>query len=443
VINPENIQQNKNLVVIAEDSITQAKRLGFILSTEGYQVLHGKNGKIALDLVMDNVPGLVISDIVMPEMDGFELSRRIKENSETSHISVILLTTLNDVEDIFKGLSCGADSFINKPYSEDYLLRHINDVIETTRIKGEKFAGLDLEIFLHGQKHHVNTNPAKMLSLLVSTYESAVFKNKELNAAHRKLNDLNLMLEEKVIERTRELREEIRLNIEKTNELEKKNRELEQFAYITSHDLQEPLLTIVGFTDLLLKESTSFSPEQQLFTTHIHSAASRMSNQIKGLLTYTRIGRNKNQETVDCNKVIEDLKTELALRIEQTGTRISYSELPVVNVFYEEFKSLLQNLICNAIRFSKENEPPKIEIYAENHNDFYKFVVKDFGIGIPKKHHEKIFQMFQRLHGRDKYDGNGIGLALCKKIVEMHGGDIWVESEPEEYSSFNFTLKKY
>lgn len=230
---------------------------------------------------------------------------------------------------------------------------------------------------------------------------------------------------------------------ERTLQLENNNKELEQFAYIASHDLQEPLLTIISFSKLINRKSgATLSSDAQEFLNIIRLAAERMSTQVTGLLEYSRIGRNKDRTVTDTQQVITNIQASLRSQIESSQAQFKVDTLPLLSVFREEFASLLQNLISNAIKYRKKGQPPLIKIEAQELTDFWQFSVEDNGIGISEKHQEKVFTIFQRLHGRDEYEGSGIGLAHCKKIVQLHQGKIWFTSVPDQGSTFYFTIKK-
>lgn len=225
-----------------------------------------------------------------------------------------------------------------------------------------------------------------------------------------------------------------------TEKLTVSNRELEQFAYVASHDLQEPLRTITNYVGLFEKQyrirldSTATS-----YIDLINAATGRMQLLIKDLLDYCRIGIDKKTEKTDCNALVEDILVLLEKIIQETGCKVHVDKLPVIYAYPEIF-SLFQNLISNAIKFRRANGPALIWIAAEPTEDGWLFRVEDNGIGIEKAYLERIFIIFQKLHSKNEYRGSGIGLALCKKIVELHGGKIWVESELEKGSSFRFTI---
>ncbi len=234
--------------------------------------------------------------------------------------------------------------------------------------------------------------------------------------------------------------EETKLYLEK---LEQKNKELQQFAYVASHDLQEPLRTIISFTDLMLEQySGSIKGNADTYLRFISDASARMSNLIKGLLDYTRIGKNFEISELDTNLILKNLLNDLNTLIVERNAKFEIEQLPVISGLDIEIISLFTNLITNAIKYKKKGENPLIKIGATEETDHWKFHVEDNGIGIEKTHLKRIFLIFQRLHNKDEYAGTGIGLAHCQKIVELHGGKIWVESSPGLGSTFYFTIPK-
>jgi len=221
------------------------------------------------------------------------------------------------------------------------------------------------------------------------------------------------------------------------------NKELEQFAYVASHDLQEPLLTITNFVGLLeekFSEKTDKDTDQYL--EFIVKAASKMRNLIKALLDFSRIGRNIIFTTVDCNEILKEVIDEMEASIKESSAKITSSMLPVLKGSDIELKRLFQNLISNAIKFKKQNVIPELEIAVEEKDTEYLFSIKDNGIGIEEQYIGKLFIIFQRLHNATEYPGAGIGLAICKKIVILHNGKIWVKSKFGEGSTFYFTILK-
>ena len=223
--------------------------------------------------------------------------------------------------------------------------------------------------------------------------------------------------------------------------LESKSKEMEQFAYVASHDLREPLLTIMNYMDLLLEDyGDRFDGDGKRYTEAITRAAGRMDELIKGLLDYSRLSSVKDLEESDVNEIIKQSLADLNHIIVTKKAIITYDKLPTIHVYPLEIKLLLQNLITNAIKFARKGEKPVIDISAMQIDNGWQFSVRDNGIGIEEKDQEKIFFMFHRGHGKNEFEGTGIGLAHCKKIVELHNGEIWIESVPGEYSTFHFTI---
>jgi len=259
-------------------------------------------------------------------------------------------------------------------------------------------------------------------------------------------NSFNKMAEE--LERLRAENREVNSSLEKkvrqrTAEMDSKNKELEQFAYVASHDLQEPLRTTSGFVELLQKQYKGrLDGNADKYLDYIVQASDRMKTLIKDLLDYSRIGREKESKEVDGNKLLNEVLADLHNIIKESGAIIRKEPLPVLNAYPTELKLLFQNLLTNSIKFHRPGIPPEITIRATKEKGFWKFSFLDNGIGIEKPFLERIFIIFQRLHNRTEYEGSGIGLAHCKKIVELHGGAIGVESTPGEGSDFFFTISR-
>jgi PAS domain S-box-containing protein len=227
---------------------------------------------------------------------------------------------------------------------------------------------------------------------------------------------------------------------QKTRELERSNSELEQFAYVASHDLQEPLRTVSSYVQLLASRyKDKLDKDANEFIDFAVDGSKRMRQLINSLLEYSRVNRVKPFEWMELKEVISDIEKDMKDQIKESGAEIIYNGLPKIHGDVVLIGQLFQNLIGNAIKF-RGTKKPEIKITSKKKNGQYLFSVKDNGIGIQKEYSEKIFIIFQRLNSREKYPGTGIGLSICKKIVERHGGKIWVESEAGKGSSFNFTI---
>jgi len=224
-------------------------------------------------------------------------------------------------------------------------------------------------------------------------------------------------------------------------ELARSNQELQQFAYVASHDLREPLRAVVGYLQLLQKRcGEQLNEEAHRFVERALAATFRMDNLTHDLLAYSRVGtRGQPLQPVDCEYVLEQALANLQVAIEESGAKVTHDPLPTVQADPSQLGQVFQNLIGNALKFRRE-EAPQVHIGAERNGTHWRFFVRDNGIGIEPQYAERIFVIFQRLHSRQKYEGTGIGLAICKRIVERHGGRIWVESEPGKGSTFFFTL---
>jgi signal transduction histidine kinase len=227
----------------------------------------------------------------------------------------------------------------------------------------------------------------------------------------------------------------------KVDELARSNADLEQFAYVASHDLQEPLRMVTAYTQLLAERYRGkLDDNADKFIGYASEGAQRMQVLIQDLLAFSRVGRNGfTYGSVDCNEVMEEVLATLAPGMQECGAVVTHDALPSVWADRTQVAQIFQNLIGNAVKF-RGQEPPVIAVEAEQADQRWRFSVRDNGIGIAPEYAENIFVVFQRLHARTEYPGNGIGLAICKKIVERSGGKIWVESQAGSGCSFKFTL---
>lgn len=251
------------------------------------------------------------------------------------------------------------------------------------------------------------------------------------------LRDANILLSVELDERRRA---EIKM-AQYAGDLKRSNAELEQFAYVASHDLQEPLRMVASFTQLLGKRYRGkLDQDADEFIGFAVDGANRMQVLINDLLTFSRVGtRGKPLAPTDCEAVLSHALANLHAALKETKAEVTHDPLPTVMADEVQLGQLLQNLLANALKF-RGRDPLRVHIAARRQGDEWIFSVQDNGIGIAPEHQERIFTIFQRLHRREEFPGTGLGLALCKKIAERHGGRIWVESAPGRGSTFYFSI---
>jgi PAS domain S-box-containing protein len=225
-------------------------------------------------------------------------------------------------------------------------------------------------------------------------------------------------------------------------ELARSNAELEQFAYVASHDLQEPLRKIQAFGDRLeTKYGEALTDEGSDYLQRMQNAAERMQTLINSLLAFSRVtSRGEPFVSVNLAEVAQQVVADLSVSIERTGGRVEVGELPIIDADPTQMRQLLQNLIGNGLKFHKEEEAPAVKVYSKPLDEVCQIIVEDNGIGFDKKHLDRIFTIFQRLHSRSEYEGTGVGLAICRKIAERHSGNITAKSKPGEGATFVVTL---
>ncbi len=414
----------KKMILIAEDSSTQLERLKYILERNSYKVYTASNGKIALDQLTNITPDLIISDVMMPQINGYQFCKAVKTNPATKEIPFILLTSLTDPHEVINGIQAGADNFLTKPYNEDFLIERIKNILKNRELRKLSNGNSEsVKIIFRGEQYEINADSRQIVDLLLSSYENTIQKNDELLHANRRLL---------------KTQQELKKNI---SELERSNKELEQFAYVASHDLQEPVRMISNFAELLKKRTQKDLDEKsQLFLDQLLNASGRIHKLINDLLIFSRTTRTiENFTLVDLNNIISQVLEDLSVQINETKANIKYPEMPCIKGDPVQINQLFQNLISNALKYVR-NEKPEIEIDFANSGNMTRVSIKDNGIGIERNYFEKIFVIFQRLHSNEEYPGTGIGLSICKKIVDNHGGNIWLDSEPGKGSTFYFTL---
>lgn len=424
---------NNRTILIAEDSATQALQLTMTLEEKGYNVIHGRNGKEALELIDENnLPEIIITDIIMPEMDGYELCRKVKENPKTKDIPVILLTQLANPDDVIKGLQAGADNFISKPYKDEFLFNRIKDILLNCELrKRYSTLDIDIEIFFGGQKYKLNSNRMQILDLLLSTYQNAINKNKELEDKNDELNELH---------------KELRLkNIELKKSIDEKN----HLLGIAAHDLRSPLATVSSYFDLLTEElQDNLIDDQDMIVGTINKQLNFMLNLITDVLDYTKVESGKLNLKKDkfelvsfMDKVIE-MNNLLCVHKDIRINAAYESEDIYVYADENKLRQVMNNLLSNAMKFSDPGS--LVHIFVVPNGSEVKIVVADQGKGIPEKELNNLFKPFSKTSVKSTAGEKctGLGLVSVKKIVETHGGKIWVESEVGKGTQFYFTIPK-
>jgi hypothetical protein len=404
-------------ILIVEDSPTQAAQLRHILERHGFTVQAAANGREALDVLAGGKPSLVISDIIMPEMDGFELCRWIKEHRETRDIPVILLTSLSDTHDVIRGLACRADNFISKPYDENYLLMRIGRMLES-RVQGPSGANpVSMDVQFSGQTFSINSDGRQILDFLLSTYETAIEKNRELQRTRDELNVVN-------------------------EQLEVANREKDAFNYTVSHDLRNHL-NIVGSYCQVIKEISGerLDAMSRDYLQDAYNAVVRMDRLIGTLLDFSRLSSSElSRETVALSGLVMGIASDLKAR---TRGRVVDFRIAAGIMAYADpclIRVVLENLLGNAVKYTGKKAEAVIEFGVTENEGIQAYYVRDNGPGFDMADAGKLFIPFHRLPGAAEYKGNGIGLATVERIIKRHGGRVWAEGEPGRGATFYFTL---
>ena len=376
-------------ILIVDDNPANVRLLEGVLTSNGYtSVLSITDSREAVGLYKSFQPDLVLLDINMPHLNGYQVMEQLKEIEPEGYVPVLVLTALKDNETRLHSLKLGAKDFLSKPV----------DITETL---------------------------VRIRNML------------EVRLLHNQVNSQNALLEQKVKERTRELSDA--------------NREIENFVYLTSHDLKEPLFTIGSFTSKLsLAYSNVLDSKGRRFIERIKENVERMDKKIHAIMDVLKAGKIEyNLRDNDSRAIVEDVIGCLQGKLLENRIKITLSEdLPEIYCDKERVADVFTNLLTNAIKFmyNDENtqtsgETGNITIGCKKNGEFYKFFIEDAGIGIQEDYQEQIFKMFTRLNDID-VEGTGVGLSIVKKIVERHNGDTWVESPVREGkgSRFYFTI---
>jgi signal transduction histidine kinase len=415
-------------LLVVEDSATQAEQLTLTLRGAGYTVEVARDAEDALMRCAAASFDAVLSDIVMPGKSGYDLCRELKERDHTRDVPVILMTTLNNPMAIIDALACGAENFVTKPYDAEYLIGRISDVIANRQRRKGRRMTTETEIAFLGKRFVINSDKEQILNLLVSTFEDIVRTNRGLEESHATLRAVDHQLQ---------------LH---SRQLARSNRELEAFVCTVSHDLKEPLRGVEGFSRILQEDyASALDEEGRRYLGLVRDSAVRMRQLIDDLLAFSRVGRQHSTPVpVGLEPLVRDVLAAIHFSIEDAKAVVDVEgELPTVVGYQVLLRELFANLLVNAIKYRRPNVAPRIVVGSRPLDDgAVELTVADNGIGVPAQYREKVFELFQRLHQRDEYPGTGVGLALCKRIVEEHCGTIGLEETAGGGCTVRLTLRR-
>jgi two-component system, sensor histidine kinase and response regulator len=406
-------------ILVAEDSRMQRVRLQTTLENLGYRVTAVADGIEALEALKKERPDLVLSDVEMPGLGGYELCRTVK--NLYLEVPVVLLTSMRDAEDIIRGIQAGADNYLTKPCESDFLDQRLKALLQRPSVEDTLES---LEVTIGGQAYQVKAGSRQILNLLLSTFENAVEQNRQLREANACLS-------------------QARSELEATNQvLQKLNLEKNEFLGMAAHDLRNPLSVIQGYSTFYM-DRFDVNAQQERFLRAIQESSKRMLNLVNDLLDISAIesGQLRLERCVtDLAKLCEDTVAVMRSVAEKKEIRLivnSSGGLPTVSVDAPKIDQVLTNLISNAIKYSHSGTDVEIRVAPESGGVLIELI--DQGQGIPPQDQVKLFRPFCKTTVRTTggESSTGLGLAIVKRIVEGHGGKIWVESQVGKGSTFS------
>lgn len=432
---------NGDLIAIAEDSPIQAEILRRILIEEGYRVIGANNGTDLVQLINRERPALVITDIIMPGMNGFEVCRRIKDDGNLKSIPVILVTSLTDPMDVLHGLECGADDFIMKPFRKDYLCSQIKNLIDDGNAMSRENSDGNLELRYGKKCILVKTGRRQILNILVSTYTDAVEKRHQLQVSREEISRFNEHLEQKVIERTKELEAEIARRKAVQEELEKKNEEIRtvtrqlwqatklatmgELAASIAHELNNPLATVSLRVEAMMMNKSHESPEFHSLEV-VSQEVERMGNLVANLLQFSR----RSHSQISTMSLFEEVKGTIELihyHLKKRNIQVALDfpgDLPQIHADRQQIRQLFLNLFTNAGDAMPKGGTLFIRAMSDSK---IRIEVEDTGTGIAAGDLQKIMEPF--FTTKEEGKGTGLGLPICRRIMKEHHGDLLIESE--------------
>jgi signal transduction histidine kinase len=440
-------------ILIAEDSATQLQRLQLILERHAYRVTAATNGRLAFEAAQRRRPALIVSDVVMPQMDGYELCRRVKEHPRLGGVPVILVTTLSDPQDVIRGLACRADNFILKPYEEEQLLRRIQFVLVNSHMRQNDQPGMGLEIVFGGQKHFITADRLQILNLLLSTYEAAMERNEELSTTRDRLRETNLKLEEltrdlerRVLERTRELETSNQALRQAQQALiqQERLRALGQMASGIAHDINNAISPIALYTESMLARESGLSAEGHSRLVTIQRAIDDVAQTVGRMREFYRPhDLSPRLENLDLNslvrQVIDLTRARWSDQPQRRGVMIELKtelepDLPQIVGADNEIRDAITNLIFNAVDASPNGGVIAVRssVLAGKPQDgsaihSVRLEVSDTGIGMDEETRRRCLEPFFTTKGER---GTGLGLAMVFGMAQRHSATLEVDSQP-------------
>jgi signal transduction histidine kinase len=440
-------------ILIAEDSATQAQRLQHILEQQGYRVTAAANGRLALQAAQLDKPALIISDVVMPEMSGYDLCRQVKADARLSGVPVVLVTTLSDPHDVIRGLECRADNFILKPYDAGQLLQRIQFVLINSQMQRSEQPGMGLEIVFSGQKHFITADRLQILNLLLSTYEAAMQRNAELMSTRDTLRQTNLSLqqmtfelEDRVLKRTRELElsNDALRQAQQALIQQERLRALGQMASGIAHDINNAISPIALYTESLLERETTLSSEARERLVTIQRAIDDVAQTVTRMREFYRPREPELVlANVPLNKLVQQVvdltRARWSDQPQRRGIMIELkpklaSELPDIHGADNEIRDALTNLVFNAVdampgggvievrtslrSVMTQESAPTLHVSLE---------VSDTGVGMDEETRRRCLEPFFTTKGER---GTGLGLPMVYGMAQRHGCVLEIDSKP-------------
>jgi two-component system, sensor histidine kinase and response regulator len=412
-------------VLVAEDSPTQAERLRQALSEQGYGVTVAVNGLAALEAARRLKPAVIVTDVVMPDMDGYQLCRAIKADPALRDTPVIVVTALSQIDDIVMALESGADNFMRKPFEPETLLARLEFLLANRSLRSHGKPQPGIEINLAGRTHVITAGREQILDLLFSSYEEAVQANQELRERQQEVHSLNLRLAAHAVE------------------LEEANKQLRSFSHTVSHDLRSPLGTIGGFSSvLLLKYADGLDPKAQRYLNAIRQETDRMMRIVEDVLYLANIDRARvTRSEVDVAELAREVVDNLRDRHPERQVQFECVAHARVRCDERLVRIALANLIGNAWKFTGRLPQARVALSTSVDEEGQTvFCIEDNGAGFDMAYAGRLFKPFERLHRKDEFEGFGVGLATVHRIVTLHGGRIRADSAPDRGAKFCFTL---